>query len=186
MFQKGAGERWAIVLLLSAAYLILSFFLIGFKIDQLVLIAIVGALFLISSGTRRFIISFSPFIVFWIIFDYMKAFPNYLFNEVHIKDLYDAELFFFGINAGDVIMTPGEFCIAHHFPLGDVLAGIFYLCWIPVPLLFNAYLFFFSREQSIHFGPRFSFCQLYGVHRLLFVSGGTTLVCPIKWLRFLS
>ena len=68
-----------IAFLLSIAYLLLSYFLIPFKTDQLVLIAIFNTCFFLSSVSRKFIIGFSIFIVYWILFDYMKAFPNYNF-----------------------------------------------------------------------------------------------------------
>ncbi len=61
------------------AYLLLSIWLVGFKTDQLVLIAIFNAMYYSSGITRKFITGFSIFVVYWIIFDYMKAFPNYTF-----------------------------------------------------------------------------------------------------------
>ena len=80
----------------SLAYLTLSYFLIGFKSDQLVLVAIFNTLYFLSHTTRRFILAFSIFIIYWIIFDYMKAFPNYRYNEVHIQDIYNWEKSWFG------------------------------------------------------------------------------------------
>ncbi len=148
MFQK--LKYWIIAFGLSVTYLILSFLLIGFKTDQLVLITIFNILYLISPATRKFIIAFSPFIVFWIIFDYMKAFPNYLFNAVHIKDLHDAEKYLFGTNVNGILVTPGDYFNNNHFLLGDVLSGAFYLCWIPVPLLFAVYLYIHNRAENIY------------------------------------
>ena len=58
-------------------YLLLSFFLIGFKTDQLLLAGIFCVAWFSNAVSRKFIIGFSIFIVYWIIFDYMKAFPNY-------------------------------------------------------------------------------------------------------------
>jgi len=75
----------------SALYLLISATLIGFKTDQLVLIAIFNTCYFASAVTRKLIIGFSVFIVFWIIFDYMKAFPNYHYNTVSIGQLYQAE-----------------------------------------------------------------------------------------------
>jgi len=88
---KTTAKQAVIVFSISAGYLLLSFFLVGFKTDQLVLIAIFNLLFFLSPITRKFITGFSIFIVYWIIFDYMKAFPNYAYNTVHIADLYNFE-----------------------------------------------------------------------------------------------
>ena len=96
-------------LLASAAYLVFSYFLIGFKADQLVLIGIFNTLYFANWNTRNFILGFSIFIIYWIIFDYMKAFPNYKFSPVHIEDLYNWEKSWFGINWNNRIVTPNEY-----------------------------------------------------------------------------
>jgi hypothetical protein len=161
----GSRTTWRAFIFVAtvvAAYLSLSFVLIGFRTDQLALITIFGTLYLASSTTRKFISGFAIFIVFWILFDYMKAFPNYLFNDVHIKSLYDAEIHFFGIQQEDAWLTPNEYLKEHSFALADVLAGIFYLCWIPVPLGFAAFLYFKDRRQFIHFSLTFLLVNLLG------------------------
>ena len=76
-----------IVSLLSIAYLAFSTFLIGYKPDELTLVVIFNVLFYASAITRKFILGFTIFIVYWIVFDYMKAFPNYNYNPVHIAEL---------------------------------------------------------------------------------------------------
>ena len=98
-----------IVSLLSIAYLAFSTFLIGYKPDELTLVVIFNILFYASAITRKFILGFTIFIVYWIIFDYMKAFPNYTFREVHIEALYHAEKSLFGISTTAGILTPNEF-----------------------------------------------------------------------------
>src|SRR4051812_5929339 len=79
------------VTLVSFAYLLFSSFLVGFKPEQVILVLIFNCSFYLSSVTRKFILGFSIFIVYWIIFDYMKAFPNYNYNVVHIQDIYNFE-----------------------------------------------------------------------------------------------
>src|SRR5690606_16881056 len=82
--------------LISFSYLLISSLLIGFKTDQIFLILICTVLYYLSPYTRKFITGFSIFIVFWILFDYLKAFPNYDYNVVHILDLYNWEKNWFG------------------------------------------------------------------------------------------
>ncbi len=146
----------------SAIYILLSWLLIGFKTDQLVLAVIFSACYLASSFTRKFILGFSIFIVYWIIYDYMKAFPNYAFNPVHIKSLYDLEKSIFGIAQGASILTPNEFWLQHSYTFIDVMTGIFYLCWIPVPLAFAGYLFFKDKGRFLEFSLTFLFVNLLG------------------------
>jgi hypothetical protein len=159
---KPFGRYLATALLVSAAYVLLSALLIGFKSDQLVLSGIFTALYVSTPITRKFILGFSIFIVFWVIFDYMKAFPNYWFNEVHIGSLYNAEARLFGIHTAEGVLTPNEYFQRHSIALADVLAGLFYLCWIPVPLGFAAYLFFRNRRSFLYFSLTFLLTNLIG------------------------
>lgn len=152
-----------VVALLSIAYLFLSTLILGFKSDQLLLVVIFNACFFSSSISRKFITGFSVFIVYWIIFDYMKAIPNYEVSHVHIRDLYDAEKTIFGINYNGVRVTPNEYWRANTTHFMDILGGLFYLCWIPVPLGFGAYLFFFKeRKQFLSFAITFFVVNLLG------------------------
>jgi len=148
--------------IISVAYLLLSYVLIGYKPEQLVLICIFNTLYFISPVTRKFILGFSVFIIYWIIFDYMKAFPNYKFGTVHIESLYQSEKNLFGIYNGGTIFTPNEYWLQHKNSFLDVLSGLFYLCWVPVPLLFAGYLFFRNKEQFFYFSWTFLLTNIIG------------------------
>ncbi|OQP57197.1 PA-phosphatase [Niastella vici] len=157
-----ASRTVLVTTLISIVYLLLSVWLVGFKTDQLVLIAIFNGLYYASPITRKFITGFSIFIVYWIIFDYMKAFPNYTFRPVHIGELYHAEKLLFGIHTATGVVTPNEYLRQHHFTAGDWLSGLFYLCWVPVPLLFAAYLFFRNRPLFLRFAIAFFVVNMIG------------------------
>ncbi len=150
------------VVAVSLLYLLVSYFFVGFKTDQLVLIGIFCTGFFASSITRKFILGFSIFIVYWIIFDYMKAFPNYNYSTVHIADLYNTEKHLFGINYNGELLTPNEYWRVNGNTFMDVCAGIFYLCWIPVPLAFAAYMFFRNRRQFLYFSLTFVLINFIG------------------------
>jgi inositol phosphorylceramide synthase catalytic subunit len=137
-----------VVSLISFAYLLFSAFLVDFKFDQVVLVLIFNCAYYLSAITRKFILGFSIFIVYWIIFDYMKAFPNYNYNTVHIEDIYNFEKHLFGIHFQNKLLTPNEYWRINGITFLDIMAGIFYLCWIPVPLAFAAYLFFTKRQKQ--------------------------------------
>ncbi|QNK63772.1 inositol phosphorylceramide synthase [Pedobacter sp. PAMC26386] len=146
----------------SLTYLLLSWFLIGFKNQQVILVVIFNAFYYASSFTRKFILGFSIFIVYWIIFDYMKAFPNYAFNTVHIEELYNLEKHVFGISSNGTVLTPNEYWRLHGSTAMDVIGGIFYLMWIPVPIAFAIYLFFVNRKQFLQFLVTFVLVNLIG------------------------
>ena len=142
--------------------MLLSYALIGFKTDQLILVTIFNGCYFANRLSRQFILGFSIFIIYWIIFDYMKAFPNYLYNDVHIESLYQAEKSLFGIQWNGVVVTPNEYLAQHSATFADVLAGIFYLCWVPVPLTFAAVLFFKNRRAFFQFSLTFFLVNMIG------------------------
>lgn len=146
----------------SSLYLLVSGSLIGFRADQLVLITLFSSMYLLAPRTRRWILGFSIFIVYWIIFDTMKAFPNYEVNTVHIGDLYSYEKALFGMGHGDEPYTPNEYFRIHQDRFFDILSGVFYLCWVPVPLAFAAYLFIRSKRIFLVFTLTFLLVNLIG------------------------
>jgi len=143
---------------LCSAYLLLAWRLLGFHLEQAVLVALFLGLYYASGGTRRFILCFSPFLIYWILFDFMKAFPNYRVSPVHIRSLYEADSRLFRVGG----LSVNEFFAAHRTRLLDVLSGSFYLCWIPVPLAVGFYLFATRPEQAGRFSRCFLFVNFLG------------------------
>jgi membrane-associated phospholipid phosphatase len=142
--------------------MLLAYLLIGFRADQLVLTAIFNLLYFISPTTRKLAIGFSIFIFYWIIFDFMKAFPNYRYQPVRIASLYELEKTIFGFGGAKGTITANEFFLTHHYTAVDLLSGFFYLCWIPVPLLFAGYLYLRNRKQFFFFALSFLTVNLIG------------------------
>jgi hypothetical protein len=155
-------KQAAIVMVIVAIYLLVSFLLIGFNSDQLLLSFIFCAAYFSTAISRKFITGFAIFIVYWIIFDYMKAFPNYAYNDVNIQQLHNTELSFFGIHQNEKLITPNEFWLLHSNAFLDVMTGIFYLCWVPVPLAFAAWLFFKDKEIFLQFALTFVLVNFIG------------------------
>ncbi|ARK09477.1 phosphatase PAP2 family protein [Fibrella sp. ES10-3-2-2] len=154
------GALW--LSLASLTYLFVSYKLVGFKTDQLVLLALINGLYYASEPSRKFIIGFSIFVVYWIVFDYMKAFPNYRYTTVHIESLYNLEKQLFGIRDGAALLTPNEYWLRHRTNSLTLVTGLFYLTWVPIPLLFAAYLFVRNRAQFFPFALTFVLVNLLG------------------------
>jgi len=99
----------------------------------------------------------------------MKAFPNYHYNTVHIASIYDAEKSLFGIHMAPVgnrvpagLLHPNEYWLAHSHTSLDIAAGLFYLCWIPLPLAFAGYLFYKDKDAFFRFALTFLVVNLLG------------------------
>jgi inositol phosphorylceramide synthase catalytic subunit len=167
VFRRSSGI--VPVTAISIGYLLLSAILIGYKTDQLFLLFLFNGFYYLSGPTRRFILGFSVFIIFWILFDSMKAFPNYRFNTVHIASVYHAEQSLFGIRlmngdkaAPGLVMTPNEYWAVHSSTSLDILSGLFYLCWIPLPLAFAGWLFYKDKTFFFRFSFTFLLVNLLG------------------------
>ncbi len=157
-----APKQLLTITFIAAGYLFLSWLLIGFRSDQVYLVLLFSFFYFLSWPTRKFITGFSIFFIFWIVFDYMKAFPNYHYHTVHIESLYEAEKKYFGIQVQGNILTPNEYLQQHSNTFLDILTGLFYLCWVPVPLAFATYLFFKNRMAFLHFSLSFLMVNLLG------------------------
>jgi len=92
----------------------------------------------------------------------MKAFPNYLYQTVSVENLYNLEKNLFGISLNGIRITPNEYWLVNSNTILDVCSGFFYLLWIPVPLAFAAYLFYYCRKQFLYFSLTFILVNCLG------------------------
>lgn len=147
-----------------ALWLAVTSVFVGFRPEHLWLALLIAALFLATRQSRKLVVALLPFIVFGISYDWMNIVHNYEVNPVDIRGLYETEKSLFGITAADgTLLTPNEFFARHTTPLIDFLGGFFYLCWVPVPILFGLYLYFVHQEKIyLHFALVFLLVNFIG------------------------
>jgi len=160
-WPAGRHPTW-LVPALTLAYFLLSYWLLGFHAEQVVLVVLVNGCYFLSGFTRRLITGFSIFLVFWVLYDYLKIIPNYLVRAVDIAPLYYTEKSLFGIHWQGQLLTPNEYWLLHKHTWLDVACGIFYLCWVPIPIVFAGYLFFTNRWLFFEFSLTFLVVNLLG------------------------
>jgi len=160
--EKSGWKGISVLMMLSLIYLLYSYFSMGIRNDQLMLVAMVNVTYVLNGVWRRFILGFSIFIVYWILFDSMKLFPNYHFSIVNIEGLYNFEKSLFGFQSNGAIITPNEYFIIHHNTFMDILGGFFYLSWVPAPLLLSFYLFQKYPAQFLRFALAFFITNIVG------------------------
>lgn len=120
-------------------------------------------LFYATPVTRRLTVALIPFMIFGISYDWMNLLPNYEVNAVDTIGLYNTEKALFGITVGGVTLTPNEFFALHTTPFLDFICGLFYLCWVPLPMLFGVYLFYKHRDDlMVHFSLVFLLANFIG------------------------
>ncbi len=136
---------------------------IGFRPEHVVMALLIFSLFFINAASRRTVIALIPFFLFGISYDWMNIVPNYKVNPVDVAGLYETEKALFGIATQNGILTPNEFFGIHNCKIMDFLAGCFYLCWVPLPIIFGLYLYFSRRTSGyIHFAIVFLLVNLLG------------------------
>ncbi|MDY0343673.1 MAG: phosphatase PAP2 family protein [Lentimicrobium sp.] len=147
---------------LVLAYLSWALLMGPIRGDQLFLTGFYLLLFYGNEKTRKFIIGFSIFIVYWIVYDSMRILPNYEVSPVRIQEPYLLEKSLFGISMNDLVYTPNEYFDLVQTRFLDIVSGLFYLNWVPVPLAFGVYLYYKNKQLFTQYSLVFLFTNLLG------------------------
>lgn len=146
-----------------AIWLTVTVLFIGFRPEHIVMGVLIAALFFALPSTRRLTVAILPFIIFGISYDWMNLLPNYEVNAVDVEGLYNTEKALFGITAGNDTLTPNEFFAIHRCTAMDFMSGIFYLCWVPLPIFFGLWMYFTGKTRwYLHFALVFLLVNLLG------------------------
>lgn len=147
-----------------AVWLAVTALCVGLRPEHVWIALLLAALFFASGMTRRMLVALLPFVVFGISYDWMNIVHNYEVNPVDIEGIYNTEKQLFGITtAAGQVVTPNEFFALHTSPVMDFLGGFFYLCWVPVPILFGLYLYFDRQVKGyLHFALVFLLVNFIG------------------------
>ena len=162
-FQRFTTKNLVLATLISLAYLGIAYFLIGWRPDHLHLCLACLAAYFALPFTRKIFWAFLFFIVYWFIYDSLRVYPNYMVNPVNIESLYNLEKSIFGFQTPEGFLTPNEYAKANSNQFLDVLAPSFYLCWVPLPMLFVIYLFFTDRSTMARFTSAFLLINIVGL-----------------------
>lgn len=158
--------REALIMLCALAlWLLITSLCVGFRPEHGLLALLIAALFFVCRPTRRLVVALLPFIVFGISYDWMNIVHNYEVNPVDIRGIYETEKQLFGITAADgsTLLTPNEYFALHRSVVMDFLGGVFYLCWVPLPIAFGLYMYFTGRVKPyLHFALVFLLVNFIG------------------------
>lgn len=158
-----SAREGGIVAVCLLAFLCVTALFVGLRPEHFVLTGLFVGLFVATPATRKLAVALVPFMVFGVSYDWMRIYPNYMVNPIDVKGLYDAELSWFGISTADGVLIPCDFFARHHCAVADFLAGVFYLCWVPVPIAFGVWLYFKGeRDLYLRFSLVFLLVNLIG------------------------
>lgn len=162
MQDRFSPRHLKIAAVASAVYLTWVVGFVGFRPDHLYFLGFLLLCYFATSSTRLLMGGFIFYIIYWVIYDGMRVIPNFEVNPVHIAQPYDLEKMLFGIQVDGARLTPNEYWAQNLHPALDFIAGISYLSWVPLPMLFSLYLLKTDREMLIRFSASFLFANLVG------------------------
>ena len=161
--QKLSAKEIGTVIGGISIFLILTAAFIGLRFEHVLMAVLYLILFFAGIPTRKLAVALLPFAIFGISYDWMRICPNYQVNPIDVAGLYNLEKSLFGVTDNGALLIPCEYFAQHHWAAADLFAGIFYLCWVPVPIAFGIWLYLTkSREIYLRFAMVFLFVNLIG------------------------
>ena len=163
-FTLPTRRELLISLAILALWLFVTVAFVGFRSEHILLCAAFLLLFIPCQSSRKLVVALLPFFIFGISYDWMNLLPNYEVNPVDVEGLYTTEKRLFGITVAEgTVMTPNEYFALHHCSAMDFMSGIFYLCWVPLPIIFGIWLYFKGERRAyLHFAIVFLLVNLIG------------------------
>lgn len=151
------------VVVIAIIFIAITTVFVGLRPEHLLIVSVFLILFFAGKSARKFAVGLLPFFIFGISYDWMRVYPNYEVNPIDVRNLYDLEKFLFGIEENGTLLIPCEYFALHHSVIADILAGFFYLCWVPVPIAFGLWLYLKKdRRLYLRFSMVFLLVNLIG------------------------
>ena len=151
------------VVVIAIIFIAITTVFVGLRPEHLLIVSVFLILFFAGKSARKLAVGLLPFFIFGISYDWMRVYPNYEVNPIDVRNLYDLEKFLFGIEENGTLLIPCEYFALHHSVIADILAGFFYLCWVPVPIAFGLWLYLKkNRRLYLRFSMVFLLVNLIG------------------------
>ncbi|CAF0820448.1 unnamed protein product [Adineta steineri] len=141
-------ENFISIILISLIYFSWFIFIAGISIVHILIYSVLFFLCSLSDRTRRFALAILIYLTYLLLYDALHLIPNYTVSNIHIQDIYLIEKKFFGINKNGHMITLNEYFRQNHIPLLDILTGICYLHWIPIPVAYSLYLYRYKTKRD--------------------------------------
>ncbi len=161
-YNRFSSTNIKIASIFSILYLGWIHWSMGLRVEHITSIIVLITLFFMGKTTRNLVLGFGFFILYAILYDSLRVWPNIQFNPVHVIEPFNLEKKLFGLNLNGTEVIPSEYLYAHKSDIKGFIAGAFYLTWVPVPLLFAVYLFFKNKKLLVHFSFAFLLTNLVG------------------------
>ena len=135
---------------------------VGLRTEHIILFALMAVLYLTNDSTRRFLACFAAFILFWVVYDSLRVWPNHSVNPVHIAEPYLFDKQWFGLDTPQGRQTLNEYFATRTTTGLDIITALFYLTWVPVPMVFAGWLWHQNKPLFIRFSYGYLMTNLIG------------------------
>ena len=160
MLQKlrSSNQKWKIKILVGVLiYFVLINQFIHIRPDHIFLALIILALILGKNRAKRFLVDWSPFIVFWVLYDMMRGVADSIRGVIHIVEPYTWEMNCFGWMCGGKI--PAFWCQewqqviegTFYKPIIDIMSANFYTAHFAIPLLLGWILWHTTDDRRMFY-----------------------------------
>jgi hypothetical protein len=146
----------------SIFYLLWCIYIIDFRIDHIYFYLLIASFMLLHKVTRKFALGMLFFIIFWIIYDGLRVFPNHRISTVNIIQPYEIEKSIFGLYYEGSRVTLNEYFRFNSHKILDIITALFYITWVPIPLSLAIYFFFKDTRKLLLFTACYLFANLIG------------------------
>lgn len=164
-FQTPKNTRFLFIayVLFSVLYFLWYGLVVGLNSGNIAFYFLISILLFCTTGSRRFLLTFLPFVIYLLLYESLRILHEYNIFNIHNEALYQFELKWFGFNIGGQLMTLNEFFLTNKHIILDIYSGIFYISWVPFPLLFTTLLFFKGWEKlAFRFWLCFLITNIFG------------------------
>ena len=118
----------------------------GFRSDHL----IIGIAVLVGSyggrGLNHIFRFLLPLIATGIVYDSQRFYGDYIRGPIHIREPYEFDKRWFGVQTASGVLTPNEWFELHTVPALDLLTGFFYISFVPIFVAIGAYFYFWASR----------------------------------------
>lgn len=161
-YNRFSNSNLKIASIFTVLYILWISLSMGLRPEHIGAVAFLLIMFFAGKTTRNITLGFGFFIIYAIIYDSLRVWPNSQFNPVHILEPFNLEKKLFGLNLNGTEVIPGEYLAASKSTAKSFVAGAFYLTWVPLPILFAFYLFFKDKKLLLQFTFTFLLTNIVG------------------------
>ena len=144
-------KRLLIAIVFTVCFISVFWLFIGWRSDHTVLLLLITGLVALHRKTYGLVLAFSGFILFWISYETLTIYPNYLLNPVHVIEPYNWELSWFGIDDNGQRVIASKWFETRLNDYLSLIAGFSYILWMPAPMIYAWYLLLKDKPALFEF-----------------------------------